>query len=132
MILTGRTPEAVSAYEVIAPYTNEAITICCALLIVAAASAELRGRARFLSQPVWVRLGEWSFAFYLIHATLIYAVLNVLGFQGGGWRALGWIVALLAASIVASWALHVFVERPVEKRLRAWQTRRRGRVASVR
>lgn len=132
LIVTQRIPETTGYFLVVGPYTNEAVTIGCALLIVATASAELRGRARFLSASAFVRLGEWSYAFYLIHATLIYAVLNTIGFQGGGWRAVGWTLLLLAASIVAAWALHVFVERPVEKRLRAWQSARRQRHADAR
>lgn len=126
LIATGRIPEAGGYYTVVAPYTNEVVTLGCALLVVATASADLRGRAKLLSAPVSVRLGEWSYAFYLIHATLIYAVLNLIGKQPGGWSAVFWFTALLAASLIAAWALHVFIERPVEKRLRHWQTARRA------
>jgi peptidoglycan/LPS O-acetylase OafA/YrhL len=131
LILTERAPAAIGYYSFVAPYTNEAVTIGCALLIVATASAELRGRTRILSASVFVRLGEWSYAFYLIHATLIYAVLNVIGRQPGGWHAVFWCTVLLAASIAAAWALHVYVERPVEKRLRHWQIARRERSATA-
>ncbi|MHC2999664.1 acyltransferase family protein [Microbacterium sp. HJ5] len=132
LIATDRIPAAEGYYALVGPYTNEVVTIGCALLVVATASADLKGRARLLSAPLAVRLGEWSYAFYLIHATLIYAVLNVVGFQQGGWIAAMWFVALLAASLAAAWALHAFIERPVEKRLRYWQSTRRKAGAATR
>lgn len=125
LIVTVRVPAASGVYRLFGPFTNEAITFGCALLIVATAAAELRGRTRLMRARAVVRLGEWSYAFYLVHATLIYAVLNMFGRQPGLGRALIWSTVLLAASIAAAGALHVFVERPLEKRMRAWQTRRR-------
>lgn len=127
LIVTDRIPAADGYYAMVGPYTNEAVTIGCALLIIATASAELHGRTRILSAPVFVRLGEWSYAFYLIHATLIYSALNVFGRQPGGWSAVLWFTLLLAASIAAAWALHVYIERPVERRMRGWQSARRAR-----
>lgn len=110
------------------PYNPEAITILCAWLIVATASAELRGSARIMRWRPFVALGEWSFAFYLIHATIMYAVLEAIGFQqGDGWIAILWAGLVLGASVIASWLLHAYVERPVEKRLRSWQQDRRTR-----
>ncbi|HEX5730559.1 MAG TPA: hypothetical protein VFX99_14125, partial [Microbacterium sp.] len=75
-----------------------------------------------------VALGEWSFAFYLIHATVIYTALTIFGFQPTRWMNLLWFGALLAVAIAGAAALHVWLERPVESKLRAaevgWRMRR--------
>lgn len=71
-----------------------------------------------------VKLGEWSFAFYLVHATVIYALLRVVGPQPPSWRNLGWALVVLAIDVALSWALHSFVERPAEKKLRRWKDAR--------
>ena len=124
LILLRHFPQSIDAHGAVAPYTSEIVIVLCALVIVAAATAELRGGARILRARVTVVLGDWSYAFYLIHATLIYAALEIVGRQAPGWPTLVWAILLLAASIVASWLLHAFIERPVEKRMRAWQDRR--------
>lgn len=58
------------------------------------------------------------------HALLITEVLRQTMHQGTVISA-AWFIGTLALSIVAAWALHVFVERPVEKKPRAWQNARR-------
>ena len=125
LVLLRRYPESAGVYGAVGPYTNEIITVLCALLIISAASADLRGRSRLMRARPFVLLGEWSYAFYLIHATIIYAALKIFGYQRDVWASLLWFVVLLALSIAAAWALHVFIERPVEKALRTWQNRRR-------
>lgn len=113
-------------YGFAAPYVNEVATVLCAVLIVSVASIELRGKARIMRWRPLVALGEWSYAFYLIHATIIYAILNLIGRQPGGWHTVLWFCVVLSLALVAAWALHSFIERPVEKALRDWQTRRRA------
>lgn len=111
--------------HVMAMFTSEALLILFSLLICAAASSDLRGakslafRSRFV-----VILGEWSYAFYLIHATLIYLTLEIIGHRVSGLTGLLWFAVLLVASIAAAGALHVWIERPVERILRAWQNRK--------
>ena len=51
-------------------------------------------------------------------------VLRLIDPVQGGWTSVAWLVGTLAVAIVAAWALHVGVERPMEKRLRAWQSQR--------
>jgi peptidoglycan/LPS O-acetylase OafA/YrhL len=106
---------------VVAPYTSEIVTVLCAALIVASASRELRGRAGWMKARPIVALGEWSFAFYLIHATLIYGALEIFGLQPPRWANLAWAAALLVVATAAAAALHIWVERPLENRLRRWQ-----------
>lgn len=105
-------------------FTNELFTVACALAIVSLASHTLRGKRSFFESKIQVKLGEWSFAFYLVHATFIYIALRIFGPQEPSWRNLAWFVVLLAIDIVAAWALHSFVERPVERRMRRWKDRR--------
>lgn len=104
--------------------TNELFTIACALAIVSLAVRSLRGRRSWFESKIQVRLGEWSFAFYLVHATFIYIALRIFGYQEASWRNLVWFVVLLAIDLVAAWALHSFVERPAERRMRRWKDRR--------
>ncbi len=124
LIAVVENSSAAATFWVIPPFTNELFTVACGLAIVALASRTLRGHRSHFESPVQVKLGEWSFAFYLVHATFIYLALRILGHQGTSWRNLGWFAALLAIDLVAAWALHRFVERPAEKRLRRWKDRR--------
>jgi peptidoglycan/LPS O-acetylase OafA/YrhL len=84
------------------------------LLIWATAVHDLDGRPSFLSRSVSVRLGTWSYAFYLVH-TLILSQVNSRGGQPYAVR----ILVALAASVVVAAAIHRHVERPLERRLRS-------------
>jgi peptidoglycan/LPS O-acetylase OafA/YrhL len=93
---------------------------CYALIIVAAASRDVRGLSSFLRHPYLIKLGHWSYAFYLTHATVIYALLL---WHGGPIRGalpvkVGVIGVTLAMSISLAWLLYHFVEHPTERRLR--------------
>lgn len=112
-------------FERIAAFGNELFTIGCGLAILSLASAATReGRRSFFASPVQVKLGEWSFAFYLVHATFIYLALRIFGYQEASWRNLVWFAVLLAVDLVAAWALYSFVERPTERRMRRWKDKR--------
>jgi peptidoglycan/LPS O-acetylase OafA/YrhL len=119
------------AHTLISGYTPAAMTVLFGLLIVATASRELSGSARLMRWRPLVVLGEWSFAFYLIHATIIYTAFTFFGAQPARWLNLGWFVVLLLLATVAAGALHVWIERPVESRLRAWEQRQRSRRESA-
>jgi peptidoglycan/LPS O-acetylase OafA/YrhL len=73
---------------------------------------------------VLVKLGEWSFAFYLVHATLIYTAFALFGLQQPSWWNLLWFALLFVVALVTAAVLHQLVERPVEKRMRAWKDSR--------
>lgn len=130
IVLSPRVPELTGVYQFMAPYGSEVATVLLALLIVTVASLELRGRARLMRIRPIVALGEWSYAFYLIHATFIYGALRLFGPQTGALNEILWFTGVLALSIAVAWLLHIWVERPAEARLRAWQTARRTRVAA--
>lgn len=98
-----------------APTPNDTAAIVMlpmALLIVAAAQADLDGRPTALNHRALVVLGEWSFAFYLVHSL----VLRTLYSQSHA--AVPVVLGGLVLSVVASGLLHRWVERPAERRLR--------------
>lgn len=120
IVLAPLSPTLASA----ALFGNELFTVAVGLVIVALTSYSLSGR-RFLFETRWqVKLGEWSFAFYLVHATVIYLALRIFGYQEASWRNLFWFVSVLAIDLVLAWALHAWVERPLERRMRKWKDAR--------
>jgi len=79
-----------------------------------------------------VALGQWSYAFYLIHATLIYAGRLLLGPRGIGWDNLRWYVAMGVLAVICSWLLYRLVEHPLERRMRLMLPPARSPVVDVR
>ncbi|WP_254367843.1 acyltransferase [Microbacterium sp. NC79] len=121
-VLAGRSTGPLS---VLSAMTAEVVALLCVFVIAAAATSDINGTTRIGSWRPLVLLGEWSFAFYLIHATFMYAAIEIFGGQHGSyWRTLFWGGLLLGLSILGSWFLHRFVEKPVEKKFRGWQDRR--------
>ena len=105
-------------------FGNEFMTIACAVVIVAITRRALEGRRSIFASRAQIKLGEWSFAFYLVHATAIYLALTLFGLQEPSWRNLLWFALLGVVALAAAAALHTWVERPVERRMRAWKDRR--------
>jgi peptidoglycan/LPS O-acetylase OafA/YrhL len=89
-----------------------------ALLILALAS----GRTvltRLLEHPWMLRLGEASYSLYLIHWSILVGLTDVLLV---GQRVPPWLVPVaIIVTIVASLPCYLFVERPVQRRLRGWR-----------
>lgn len=113
-----------AAATLVSTFANELVTVACALAILAVATRSVQGGGSVFAHPVHVKLGEWSFAFYLVHATFMYIVLTFLGPQPASWTNLLWFAGLLAIDIAGAAALHQLVERPIEKRLRLWKDAR--------
>ncbi|AEW92456.1 MULTISPECIES: acyltransferase family protein [Streptomycetaceae] len=105
-------------------YSLTAVTIVpLALLIPAVARADVTGRAGVLGRPPLVRLGELSFALYLVHRLVLMYGHRLLG-AGRTWStpaAVGLVLAFLAVSLLAAWVLYGVVERPATRR---WGRRR--------
>ncbi|MFD4640556.1 acyltransferase family protein [Lentzea sp. NPDC058436] len=104
-----------------------ATVIPLALLIPAAAVADVKGRRTFFARPSMVWLGEVSFAFYLVHRLVLTyghwafgTEINAFGgFGGKAWSspvALAFLVAAFAVSLLLSWALFAWVETPFMRR----------------
>lgn len=89
-------------------------------LIAAAAGADVEGRWSPLRGRRLVRLGELSFALYLVHLDVIRALVAVTHYKAGRAQSdfLFWLV-LMAASLLAMWLLHTLVERPFQRLLKA-------------
>jgi peptidoglycan/LPS O-acetylase OafA/YrhL len=96
-----------------------------AYLVCAAASGDLRGSFGVGRLRPLVVLGDWSYALYLVHAPLLMLV-NELRVRTGHLAPPGyaWFVVYVAVAIGASGVLHVVLEKPVERRLRALSERR--------
>lgn len=116
--------EHVGRFDMLVFFKNELFTVATGLAILGLVSHKLRGRRSLFESKIQVRLGTWSFAFYLVHATAIYLALRVLGFQAPSWRNLGWFAVILAIDLVLAWALYRFVEHPLEGRMRRWKNQR--------
>lgn len=87
-----------------------------ATLIVALAVRDINGNRTFASFRPLVTLGVWSYAFYLVHAT----VMEQARIYFREWdvpRTAG-MLAIFATSVLIAWLLHVTIERPFEKALR--------------
>lgn len=124
IVVVSRTGVDIPIIRYIPAFGNELFTVACAIAIVALAQRGLAGKRSWLESRWQIKLGEWSFAFYLVHATMIYLALRIFGLQDASWRNLLWFAVILAVDLVLAWALHSFVERPLERRMRGWKDRR--------
>ncbi len=81
------------------------------------------GVRTFLSRPVVLFAGEASFALYLVHIPILMvwrnAVQAVAGWPGDYRMGVGELSALLVLTLAAAAAIHVFIERPGRRWLRA-------------
>lgn len=88
-----------------------------AMLITAAATADLDGRRSILAHPIAVRLGELSFAFYMVHILVTRLAEFVLPHRPhlAPLPALAVTSVLFAVSLGFAYALYEWVERPGRK-----------------
>lgn len=108
---------------VIADLSYPAMAVLYGLLIAAAAQRDLARRPSLLAAKPVVLLGQWSYALYLIHATIIYGLIELIGARSYSAANGGWLVAVSALSIGAAAALYYGIEHPLEARLRKLQQR---------
>ncbi|MEV4191075.1 acyltransferase family protein [Streptomyces toxytricini] len=99
-------------------YSTRAVCVIpAALLIAAGAIADAEGRFTLFRNRVMVWLGDISFAFYLVHYTVMVALWKLLGSKAYSVPgAVALAVLFIAAGILASWALYALVERPITRR----------------
>jgi len=85
-----------------------------ALVILAGAAADLRGTRSLWRHRVMVRLGEISYAFYMIHLLVMRGGAKLIGshprLDVGAGTTLS--LTMLAIAVGAAWLLHTVVERP--------------------
>jgi peptidoglycan/LPS O-acetylase OafA/YrhL len=100
-----------------------------ALLIAAVARTDIAGERCFLRRGALVKLGQWSYAFYLFQFTVMLplALKASPGKQVAdffihpvqpGWGYLGYDLAALAITLVVSALCYHYFEHPLEIRLR--------------
>ncbi|WP_221350487.1 acyltransferase family protein [Streptomyces beigongshangae] len=97
-----------------------------ALLVGAAATADLRGRRTGCGGRAMVRLGEISYAFYMVHFLVVsYGPIGAIHLEnwtkplstGDAFLLTG---VTLVSSLVLAWLLHTFIEAPA---MRRWSRR---------
>ena len=90
------------------------------LVVLATAGADLRGAARVLHNRWLIRLGEWSFAFYIVHNLVVLEFArraNPYHWPSSDAFPLVLAAALVVVSIAAAAALHHLVEIPAQRLL---------------
>lgn len=88
-------------------------------LIGAAATTDLRGATSWLARRWVVKLGEWSFALYLVHTIVIRVGADILKVPATSGLAAGaLLIAIVAASVAAAALAYQLWERPLERWLR--------------
>jgi peptidoglycan/LPS O-acetylase OafA/YrhL len=100
-------------------YSLDSVTILpTALLIAAAAVTDARGATSLYRNRILVRLGELSFAFYMVHGVVLLEIRKVIGYArvypvpgAIGATALAFAIALCSA-----WLLYECVEKPMVQR----------------
>ncbi|MDQ1683815.1 MAG: hypothetical protein QOC82_552 [Frankiaceae bacterium] len=107
------------------PLTETVAMLLIALVLVALAVDELRGRRGWLSSRMMVRLGAASYALYLCHALLYgWLVARWPATGEGAMRVLGWS-GYVGDAVGLALLLHYAVEVPSERALRRLADRRR-------
>jgi peptidoglycan/LPS O-acetylase OafA/YrhL len=95
-----------------------------ALLVAAAGAADAAGRRTPWAGRWAVRLGELSFAFYLVHLLAIRLIVRVAGVDHPTVAAVGLALAALALAVAGSWLLYRCVELPGMRLLGGRRSRR--------
>lgn len=98
----------------------QVLALLSALTILGVANNDFAQRPSWLRHRVLVTLGTWSFAFYLVHATVMYTVRGAIGLRPEAVGNLLWYPPVFALALTTAWALYRFIEHPVERRLRHW------------
>lgn len=95
-----------------------AFALPCALLIPTIAMVDLEGRRIWLQKPVMVALGNASFALYLVHGPILYALRELLGksttFDPATATAI--LLAFILVSQAAAFAMYRYWEVPLMRR----------------
>ena len=97
-----------------------ALPLIYTLFIGIAATADIQKRRSIMRHPIMVKGGVYSYAFYLVHATVLYAFANQHTYVSG----FGWFFILFLMALLTAMALHYLVQKPCDKKMRVWGDRR--------
>lgn len=116
----GMNVHTMSTHQVIErPYVALLVLPFFVLLLAAGASRDLSAASWWLGSRPLLRLGEWSFALYLVHKpTFIFTDRWHWWDNGGGFSGLASFLEYLALALAVAAAVHHLVEKPVERALR--------------
>lgn len=110
-------------------WASHLLVVCgFALAIVAAAQHDFDGRRSWLGHAWLVKLGQWSFALYLIH-TLVYSLGKPIRPDLSFGERYVVVIGLLICAIALSVLAYEWFERPVERRIRLWGRARESALA---
>lgn len=87
------------------------------ILIASAAGADLRGQRSPFNNRVLVRLGEWSFALYLVQMIAVIPLAGLAKFGAVTWQGAILLLLTMAVTVALSAALFLWFEKPVERAL---------------
>ncbi|MFD7898769.1 acyltransferase family protein [Streptomyces sp. NPDC059743] len=90
-----------------------------ALLIAASASGDVRERRNVFGGRIMVWIGEVSFAFYMVHISVIAYGHELIGGRERTWSTAGGLAIMVAfclVSLLLAWALYTTVEMPAMRR----------------
>jgi peptidoglycan/LPS O-acetylase OafA/YrhL len=107
-----------AALQVVFPYLVTAILLVpLALVLLASAHADTTGSPG-LRRRSWIRLGDISFAFYMVHVLLITNLHRLLDPErdAGVAADIGFTALYLVVSVLVAWLLYRAVERPAMRR----------------
>ena len=91
------------------------------LLVASATGAERAGARNFLTGPFMGRLGDWSYALYMIHALVGVLVVGTVGprlLHLTGWAMDGFIAACIGLCTVLAAGVYHWLEVPAREMLR--------------
>lgn len=91
-------------------------------LIWAVVAAEQAGGVAWLRSRPLLKLGEWSFALYLVHMLVIRPISDQLGQPIPGYLPLGWGLVACALALILSTMFSEGIEKPLERLMRAPRT----------
>lgn len=100
-----------------------------AMAVLAGAGADIRGSSSLVRPPLMVRLGDITFAFYMVHL-LVLQYLYPLFDDGSPASPAARIVAaiiLFTVSLGLAWVVHTFIEDPLARR---WGSPSRSRTGT--
>ncbi|QDQ14692.1 acyltransferase family protein [Streptomyces spectabilis] len=95
-------------------------------LVVAGATADANGTRSIMRGRVIVKLGEMSFAFYLVHTMFVVSAQRWLVQDMSDGAALATLFGCLAGSLVVSYAMFTWVEEPLVRKFGSARRLRTG------
>jgi peptidoglycan/LPS O-acetylase OafA/YrhL len=99
-----------------------------AVLVANAAATDVAGLPSLASRPTLVWLGNVSFAFYIVHMTVLMHIGRLFPAERSIALGFGILALALAVTLALAWLLHVSIEKPVYRR---FATSRAERAAAL-